>query len=409
MEPQVLRLPNAGRKLNRSWIEVFVEETEGLSSPLIFRKWAAIMTISGALEQNVWCISRYEKLFPNLYSVLVGPPGVGKTVVISVVRLLWKKLKDVHVAPSNVSRASLVDCLNDAIRTSSVKPQALEPITSFNHLNVGSRELGAFLSSYDSDFIAVLTDIYDGKEDFDERKRGKDLRINIAHPSLTFFAGTTPSYLNGLFSDGAWDQGFASRTVFVYSGEIILGDIFLEGSEPKAYQDLTHDLQHINRLSGKFDWDADVAGALTEWYKAKGPPAPTHPKLLHYQTRRHAHLMKLCMIASAARRSDLRITDIEYQEALAWLLEAEAWMPEIFKASLGADHKIMDDIWHYTYQIWIKERKPILASRVVGFASRLAPVMSVGRIIETMVKSNMLKQTTEKEGTCYMPQERKQE
>lgn len=387
-----------------NFIDAFVEETSGTDSPEMFRRWAGIMAVSGALERKAHTYSRRSQMFPNCYVVLVGPPGVGKTVVVDVVRQLWKRLKHVHVASSNVTRASLIDELNAATRTT-VRPQLLVPVTSFNALLVASNELQVFMSSYEGDFMGVLQDLYDCKDDFSEHKRTKDLHIHVKHPSLTFFAGTTPSYLNDLFGLAAWDQGFAARTIFVYSGEVNRGDIFIPG--PAAtYDDLAHDLKIINAIEGEYLWEAEAAVALTEWYKAKGPPEPTHPKLLHYQTRRHAHLIKLAMIAAAACSDELVVRLPHYQIALGWLLSTEVFMPDIFKASTGADGKVMEDAWHYLYTLWVKEKRPIIEARLVKFLSERAPVHSVGRLLEVMVKSNMVKERTEKEGKCYEPQGR---
>lgn len=393
--------PRTSRRLS-NWIETFINETEGTSSPLPFRRWAAILAISGALERKVYTFSRLSKLFPNLYTVLTGPPGVGKTAVVDVVRKLWKRCGGLKMAASSVSHASLIDELHDAYKNSEVNVLLAEPVEDYNTLLVAINELETFMTSYQPELIAILTDLYDCKEDFAERKRKLSERIEIARPSLTFLAGTTPGSLADLLKDGAWDKGFASRTIFVYSGEIILGDIFVEGQE-EGYVDLGHDLKLINKLRGKYVWEEDAAKALTAWYKGGGIPRPTHPRLMHYMPRRAVHLIKLSMIAAAAASDELIIRTHHYGEALNWLLEAETWMPEIFKAGLGSDRKIMDDTWHYVYGIFVKEKRPVVEARVLEFLARTAPVHSVGRLLEVMVQSNMVKKRLEKEGMCYEP------
>lgn len=398
------RQPPSGVRKFPSFVDAFTEETAGTSSPRIFRTWAGIMAVSGALERKVKTYSRQDWLYPNLFAVLVGTPGVGKTVVIDVVRRLWRKI-DVCVASTNVSKASLIDELASANRTT-----PFPNIESFNSLLVGSNELQNFLSAYESDFIGLLTEIYDCKDGFTERKRwmmkADAPQISIEHPSLTFVAGTTPSYLNNLFLDGAWDQGFASRTIFIYSSEVILGDIFISGPR-KDYTDLVNDLKIINKLSGEYLWNEDAAVALTEWYKRGGPPIPSHPKLLHYRTRRHVQLIKLAMIAAASVSDQLVVELSHYQQALDWLLEAEVYVSDIFKASQGNDRKVIDDAWHYLYTIYIKEnKKPIIAARLVDFISQRAPVHNVGRILEVLIKSGLINEVTEKVGRCYVPQPR---
>lgn len=59
------------RKL-RSFIDGFVEYTDGRGSPRIYRKWTAIFIVAAALERKAWITTTKGRLFPNKYIVLVG-------------------------------------------------------------------------------------------------------------------------------------------------------------------------------------------------------------------------------------------------------------------------------------------------------------------------------------------------
>ena len=98
------------------WVEGFIDLTDNIQSPLIFRKWAAITILAGALERKVWVHTKGSNLYPNMFTILVGPPGVGKSEVTSRVHTLWSELEDHYIASSSVSKASLVDELAEANR-----------------------------------------------------------------------------------------------------------------------------------------------------------------------------------------------------------------------------------------------------------------------------------------------------
>lgn len=397
------------RRLSGSWIDAFCAYTEGTSSPLLFRRWAAIACVAGALERKVWCRSKRSNLYPNMFIVLVGPAGVGKTTVTDIVRQFWTEIKGLRIAASNVSRASLSDQLRDADRKI-VLPQNIPSVVSFNSLQIVANELSVFLPSFENDFMGILTDLYDCKY-FAEKKRTKELDYVIQNPQINLLAATTPSYLNSLLPEGAWEQGFTSRTLFVFSGDTILGELFPdeEGGDATT-PNIIKDLEEIFKLYGKFQWESKATNAIQEWYKAKGPPIPDHPKLFHYTTRRTAHLIKLCMIASAARSDDLIITLENYQEALGWLLDAEASMPEIFKAmASGGDRQIMDDTWYYVYKLYVKEKHAILQSRVIDYMSRRVPAFKIASMLQALVSAGILKQVIDLSGTCYIPQPRKED
>lgn len=94
------------------WIREFLSYTEGIPSPYIYRKWAAITALSGALERRAYLWTTKRLLFPNLFVLLVGPPGVGKSAAIEEVQDLWGKAGRFNVAPGSMTGKGVVDQLN---------------------------------------------------------------------------------------------------------------------------------------------------------------------------------------------------------------------------------------------------------------------------------------------------------
>lgn len=390
------------RKLG-SWTDGFNEYMANKGSPKLFTKWAGIFAIAAALERKVWIRNNKGQLFPNLYVITVGPPGAGKTLSTAVVYEFLNKLEDHWIAPTSVTKASLIDALAGAERKI-IRPTDTPAITTFNSLTVASDELGVFLPAYENDFMNVLTNIYDCRI-YSETRRTAKINIKMEAPQLNFTAATTPSYLTSILPEGAWDQGFLSRTILVYSGGEGPQDLFSGASyDTQLEADLEHDLHQIGELFGKMLFEEDVKTALTEWHMAGGPPAPTHPKLQHYNTRRTAHLLKLCMISCASTGDSLIITLENYAEALDWLMEVERVMPDIFRAMRsGGDGKVMEECWHYLYETYVKNKQPILEHRVYAFLQERTPAHNVGRILEVMEKSGLIEKKFGDIGMAYVP------
>lgn len=388
------------------WIDGFFNYTSGHSSPDLFRRWVAIAAVAGALERKVWVQTLGSKLYPNLYTVLVGPPGVGKTTVLSEVSRLWRELPDHYVAPSSVTKASLIDCLEDAKRKI-IRPGLVPPFVEFNSLLVASGELGVLIPAYENDFMNVLTDIYDGHP-YAERRRTKDLRVNIQYPQLNLLGATTPSYLNAFMPEGAWDQGFISRTLLIYSGERVIRPLFGDQSRDEAaFKDLINDLKLIGSLYGEITFSQEAANAISAWHMAGGPPVPEHPKLAHYLTRRTAHLLKLCMVACVSDGGGLVISLAHYQRALNWLVEAEGSMPDIFRSmTSGGDSRAMEEAWYFVYTTYMKEKKPLLETRLVFFLKERVPSHQIKPIIDTMVRAGMLKLEVVSGLAAYRPEKK---
>lgn len=389
------------------WIEGWLEYTDVLPSPSLWRKWAGIFILGAALERRVWVRTAIGPLYPNLYVLLVGPPGLGKTNLTSKVHEFLTQLSGLatgndpskfHLAASSETHASLVDALKDAGRRY-IDPKTLEPV-SFHSLTIVSNELGVFLPEWSTAMMNKLQDLYDCKP-YSERRRTGDLYFEIAKPQLSFISGTTPSFLTETLPPGAWDQGFISRTMIAFSTETLKRDIFTESPFMETvYNDLIVDLHHIFSLHGQVVFEDDAIDAIRNWDAAGQVPLPEHPKLLHYNTRRMAHLLKLCLIVSISEGDSFKITKQHVIRALDLLTELEAFLPEIFKSmAQGGDSKVFEEIWYQIQMLWQVEQKPIHESRITAYIAQRVPSQFVGRVLEVMIATKILIDETAGYGT----------
>lgn len=393
-----------------SWVDAFSQFTDKMGSPALFRRWSAIFAVGAALERKLWVKTDKGVLYPNLYTVLVGPPGAGKTLGTALVHDMLNKLEGHHTAPTSVTRASLIDALNTAERRV-IRPMETPSINTFHSLSVVSDELGVFLPAYESDFMSVLTTLYDCRI-YSEERRTKDLKLKMAAPQLNLIAATTPAYLNNLIPEGAWSQGFMSRVLMIYSGASEPTNIF-SGTQldEKFFDALVHDIKIIGDLWGQITFESSAADLFIAWHMTGvfgGPPIPDHPRLQHYNTRRSAHLLKLCMIACASTCDTKRVTDEHFVEALDWLAEAEGMMPDIFKSmTMGSSNRVIDDTYHHVYTLYMKERKPIAEHRIIAFIQERVPIHDVMRVMEVMVRAGLLEEKiVEYVGKAYIPKGR---
>lgn len=397
------------RKL-KNWIDGFMTFTEGKGSPLLWRRWSAIFIIASAMERKTWLTTAKGRLYPNLYTILVGGAGAGKSLAIDFVTLFLGELRDaseLHLTPKSVTKASLIDRLAEAERKV-VRPMMNPPILSYNSLTAVISELGVFLPAYDNEFMNTLTDLWDCK-DYSETRRTHKISIDIKAAQLSLFGGTTPSYLNSFLPEGAWDQGFMSRVILIYSPSNEFTDLFATFTyDTDLEKNLMADLKSIAATVGEFTVTDEVKEAINEWARRGGEPAPMHPKLTHYSARRPAHLLKLCMIACIADSEDRIITLDHFAEALDWLTEAEFVMPDIFKAmKSGGDGRVIEECYHYLYEQFIRDKKPILEHRVYHFLQERTPAHNVDRILQVMEKAGLIRKMFAEGGVGYEPRGKK--
>lgn len=358
------------------------------------------------LERKVWLHTRVGDLYPNLYVVLVGPPGAGKSAVVAYCERLLRQVGEVHIAPSSVTAASLVDTLQLAIR------KVLHPaFFQFNSLSVVSSELQNFLPAYEATFMGMLTKLYDCELYEERRRTGKVQHIRIDNTQLSLLAGTTPSYLSTLLPEGAWDQGFTSRTIFVFSEkENEQPDLFYEDEADIQFmkeigEDLLADLKGMMALVGQAQWWPEAKAAIQKWANGGSQPVPEHGRLAHYNSRRLTHLLKLSLIASVARSNDMTVVPQDFDTALAWLLEAESFMPDIFRAmTTTPESRSMEDARYYIRQLWKKMNGPVPEHYLIDFLKHRTAPQNIAKMIEIMTKAKMIQHQYDKSGnSLYTP------
>lgn len=390
-----------------NWVAAFENVTEYTGSPSRLRRWAGIACVAGVLERKTWVHTNGAPLYPNLYTVFVAPPGVGKSAILTLVRHFWSQLKDHKIAASNVSKASLIDELVDSQRIL-IHPGRNPPTVEFNSLKVLASELTVFLPEYATDFMSTLTEIYDNGP-FNERKRSAKLKIEIPRPQINFIAATTPSSLVQLLPEGAWEQGFLSRTLLVYDADVKRQSLFRRPSgELALLGKLGADLKEIGNLYGEIQFSDEAAAFADEWHMNGGQPEPNHPKLRHYLARRTAHLLKLAQVACVSQSNELVIQVSHIQQAMDWLFDLEAHIPEIFKAmSNGGEAKVMEEAWHMLFQFKARYQKGAPHSLLIKFIAQRVPSHAVERLVDIMEKAGMILAVAEKgSGMTYTAKER---
>lgn len=339
------------------------------------------------MEQKCFMLTS-SLLYPNLYAILVGPPGVGKSRTIRVARNLVRTLcgtdrSQLHLAPDSMTGASLTDALVEARRD--IVGYGDKETLTFNSLLLMPDELSDFMKVYDEALIGKLTKFYDVDPYTETRVVGKISRV-IESSQLSMIAGSTTSHLLNKIPEWAWDQGFFSRTVLIYAQDRQLeDDIF--STDIRDPGELAHDIKAIFALQGQFNLTEPFRNAINDWRRKGELPKPSHPRFEHYNTRRLAHLLKLSMVSSADKSDNLTITVQDFERALGWLTEAETTMPQLFGAATSVDSKIIDEALHFMGD------KEMSMHKLTRFLAGKIPASQVKWILDVMEGGGMMKVT----------------
>lgn len=395
-------------KTNGLWtdfIDAFMTYTEQDITTRLHRQWSAISTIAGALERRVWVRAGKRITFPNLYTILVAPPGTGK-YIIEYVSALWNDTREIsnldkpafRTAPHSVSRASLIDDLNKSQKTF-LPPQGT--IITFHSLLVAAEEFEVLMPSYDPLFIGTLNRIWNNPSYHKETRRhgpADSREINMPFPQLNILAGATPAYFAAHFPEEAWNTGLIRRTILVFSATPQQKDFFSpDETSEEDFSDLLHRLSTLSNLYGEASWSIEAFNKIRTWHNLGtnnngGPPVPTHSKLQYYNTTRTQTLIKLSLISGVSRLGFPKIEESDVTRAMDWLFEVEALMPDIFRAMAGrSDHQILEELHYWIYSQFISNKqKPVHATRIRYFLSQKVPSEKVENLLKLATATNVI-------------------
>lgn len=387
----------------------FLELVEDAKSPLIFKKWTAIATIACALERRVWFRTKRGNGYPNLYTLLVAPPGIGKQV-LDIMKDLLREAKAHNstnrafcIAPNNVTKASLLDVLS---RSKNTKQIVAMPVVERDYCSLScvAEEFSVLLPAYDLEYIGVLNQIFNNISIYDEERRsGTVKKLEIFRPQLNIIGGAQPGWLGNVFPEEAWGMGLASRLILIYASESPKDTIFSSDPDGDAERFLLkrakvlRSLTRLSSLYGPIRWEPDAADYIETWYHDGLNPVPQHSKLSHYNNRRDLHLLKLSVIAAISATGQLIVRKADVVRAMAWMFEAESIMPDIFRAMVGkSDAQVLEELHFFVSAKWGSLKgKPVPAPLIIEFLAGRVPSEKVEKILAIAERSSVLKFTPE--------------
>lgn len=339
------------------FLTAWLDYTEFLPAPRIFKEWAGLFLITAALTRRVWVTTdpTYPPIYPNVYGMLVCPPGGGKDMIINLVRKLMEEAHEgmpqgsgFTMAQESISAKGLLDILadDDSEFNFSYTQNKKKHVVKFHSVIACIPELGTLLPEYNTHLVAILNELYNCKPVFRERIRGhgNNGALNISNPHVSMLLGTQPTTLSETFPEQAYRMGFFSRTHIIYSPKTFPVAMYDDSRPDRTpiWDRLVTDLRSMGTLAGPCTTTPGFRQRMNEFHLSS-PDALTHSRFEDYNARRSLHLHKLAIGCCVSEGSKLILTEEHFDRALAYLLAAEKVAPSVFESlttSSGFSHTV---------------------------------------------------------------------
>src|SRR3954465_9685676 len=173
-----------------NFLRDFVSFNEHTEIPCVFSVWSGLACISCALGRRVYINMGRFQIYPNLYVILLAPPGrFRKSTAIDVARDAIEQLDPrPNLAPSKVTPQAFYDVLHAIKKTHEAAGIVTPDSTAFAFI----RELGTLLNrkAFEDGLAELLNEGFDCAKtvDYQTKGRGKETALNVCFGLL---AGTT--------------------------------------------------------------------------------------------------------------------------------------------------------------------------------------------------------------------------
>ena len=91
------------------WLSSYLKYTEDTEPPLSYHVWTGISMIAAALQRRVHMPWGHEKIYPNMYILLIGPSGkCRKGTAMGMGRDLITAVQGISLVSESITREALI-------------------------------------------------------------------------------------------------------------------------------------------------------------------------------------------------------------------------------------------------------------------------------------------------------------
>ena len=309
----------------------YLDYTSNIEPPAVFQRWCAISGIGAFLGRQYYFQHGHFNVYPNTYTMLIGSPGTRKSTAIKLMRSLMVQAGYGTIAAEKSTKEKfLLDLAGedngmpdvDAILDRNIFGDGDDK--SATEMFIMADEFNDFFGNGNIEFVSLLGTLWDFNGTYRNRiKNGKSVDIN--NPTVSILGGNTPTGFSLAFPTDILGQGFFSRILLIYGEPNGKRIPFPERPSDEATKRLIERLQRIKaNVFGPANLTGNAKKLLDKIYRLN--PTVDDVRFESYSNRRFIHLLKLCIIHSAARDScDIHEQDVIYANTV--LTHSESFMP----------------------------------------------------------------------------------
>lgn len=303
------------------YLQSWLYYNSGNEAPERFWRWAGLTLLGHLAGRKIWYTHGKWKIYPFIYTGLIGDAGSGKSSAKS-------EVKNVMVTefPSYLQSNSIQSREDIVVKMGSPECERLwknpartdGQLESFRPYFIIANEFQNFLSVDTVNMVAFLTDIFDEDHFSTGFKNTKsDTFIN---PLVSILACGTPGWLMSELKINLFAGGLGRRLILVCdeSGEPV-PDPFQPDDFQVYKKDCIEHLRAVEALQGEFFRTDEAKEWWHAWYIPHKKSKPDDPILLQFHSTKHVMVLKVAMLLALNERPfKLVLERVHLETALAF-------------------------------------------------------------------------------------------
>jgi hypothetical protein len=323
-----------------SFLRDYLDYASGNEAPEMFHVWAGYTCLSAAISRRVWLPHGDQAIFPNIYVMLVGDAGNGKSEAMRKAKRLLAELETVPISRSVETPEGLWRFMNG-------EPNGNPPVESpvafpakwpdgqireCHPMTIIANEFINFIGLNQQGWTNALNDIYDeDRYEYRTKNKGED---NLIGPYIVLLGALTTEVSSDLQKARIIASGFARRTLFQYGER--------KWNEPHPVPEYTQFQQDcrkravfhakgLQKVAGAFTQTEEAVAWWDEWYREHSVNVPKQePQIKSWHTSKPHQVIKIAMLTSLSESYDLVLKAEHLQVALEYINLLETDLFKVF-------------------------------------------------------------------------------
>lgn len=328
-----------------SFLRDYLTWAGGNEAPKMFHLWSGLTCVSACVPRTVWLPYGARAIYPNLYTLLVGEAGNGKSIAMYFTKRLLASVYpgDTHEIPISANVETPAGLWSHMMGKPKAIPVIPSPVMRLvkhpdghtcecHPMLIMANEFVNFISTDPENWTTHLNDIYD-QDVF--RYRTINSGDNLLHgPYISILGGLTTDFAQSLHKAKIISSGFARRTLFQYGERDVENpQAELEESEDqkRAFIRCINHLRSLKTAAGPFHRNPETKAYWKTWYDDNSHQVTKrNPALRSWYLTKPDQVLRLAMLLALCDGLVLEITSEHFRMALEYLDILEKDLYKVF-------------------------------------------------------------------------------